>query len=321
MRRLHAVRPGSVTVEVESSIALAVLLVPLVAVLTALPWVYAESTVLGRAVTTLGGGAALVAALAAQRPRRREIAIPAGATLELENAPAGEDDRYRVVLHQGERRVLLLDHGDPARAIAELREIVRVTRAAVRPGWGLTDEDLEPGADPGDVVLHPLELVAPCAPGQVRAGVAGCGGALFVLVMFLSAPRAELEIHTLSVALPLLSVVGVAAIGVLVLGVRRRVTITARGLRVEHLVFGRATLEIEVPRTELVAARATAPGTRTCHVLLETRSGPRSIAVGGDAADAIVRAVQKTPAHAPVSELTNGRAVSTYGSVLEHNPY
>ncbi|HLV66286.1 MAG TPA: hypothetical protein VKY73_10765 [Polyangiaceae bacterium] len=323
MRRLHAVRPGSVTVELESPIAVAVLLVPLIAVVTGLPWVYAESSPFGRLATTLVGSAALVALLLAVRAVRREIAVPEGALLELENAATGEDDRYRVVLDQGTSRVLLLDHGDPARALSELQEIVRATRATVRPGWGLTAEDLEPDGAPEEVALQPLELTAPCAPGQVRAGIAACGGALFVLLMFLSALRTgfEVHVHALSIVLPALSVLVVAAVGILVLGVRRRVTITPRGLRVERLVFGHATLELELSRAELVSACATAPGTRACHVLLTTRSGPRSIALGDEAAVAVARAVQPTPAKARVAELANGRTASAYRSVLEHNPY
>jgi hypothetical protein len=200
-----------------------------------------------------------------------------------------------VVLEDGARQELLLDQEDPARALADLRRIVRELKLEVRPGWGLTDLDLHLAEHSAPARLTPIDVQGPRWQGQRRATLASFLGSLFILgVTVFTFSRVAAPASTLANVLPVLFALLIFFASLLLWTMRVRVRVREQGLRLDTCVFHWNFKIYEISARDLLGAQAVAAGTKgPQHVLLETSSGPRAIPIAGPVAKELARAIAR----------------------------
>lgn len=280
MRVLRDIRSDFVTVrEHPPGAAACIALVPFSAMLL-LCWWGAPSWPAGRLVVTAALGAVIAGVVGLALPRKRSFRVTADSELRWEPRIDG-DDAYCVALMQGERRVPLLEHHDPAVVLANARRIAtEIGARLVGPSWLAPGNPTNAGSSPSSV-----SVVGFSSCGQMRTAVSTLGAAGFVLVVFLVSVKAEAGLSWLSATLPLASVLVTAAIGAYLSSLRVRATRGPEGIQVERVVFGRATPVLSVPAEALVAVHAVGHSPHPArHVLIETLEGPLAFALAGEAA-------------------------------------
>jgi hypothetical protein len=229
----------------------------------------------------LGALIVLVARLAL--PRKRVLRVSAESELVWETCVDG-DDPYRVLVMQGGRRMLLLEHDDPAVVLASARRVMAETGARlVGPAWLMPRTSLSNGAPLSS--MAPVSVIGLSSSGQLRTSAATLGGALFVLLVFLASVKAEAGVSLLSAALPLASVAITALIGAGLSSLRVRATRGPQGIQAERVVFGWQASLLNVPADAILSVQAVghAPHPER-HVLVDTIDGPRAFALAGEAA-------------------------------------
>lgn len=323
MRTVHSIRPGKVIVARKIEVGGALLFSPLVALVTAVPWLATPTSTWGAWVTALFGvgwfGTALWVAMG-----RRTVQVPVSTAAELVLAlpDEGDDTTYRVMLHDRDHVQLLLEHDDPARALLEVRRIQEELGVAVRPGWGLSASALSHPEQSAPARLVPVEVSGPRWQGQARAALASCLGALFIVgVMVFTFSRVAAAATLLGQVLPLLFAMLLGLVGLLLLVMRSRVRVTAAGLRFDTTVLSLEFKELELPAQAL--GRADAVGSRPDrpqHVVLHTAAGPRSIQLAGSAALLVARAIVAEPRRGGNPNLSWARTARQQRGALEENP-
>jgi hypothetical protein len=296
---------------------------PVIALMTALPWFFTPTSPYGALVTTVIGVCWLSGVVwLAVRQHRIEIAVSPAAELVLEESTEGDDPAYRVVLEDRGRVEVVLEHGDPARALNELWRLRAELGVPLRPGWGLSATALSYTPDGAPARLLPADVSGPRWQAQGRTALASCLGSLFILgVTAFTFSRVIAQASLLARVLPLVFASLIAVIGLALLVLRLRVRITESGLRVDTTLLSLSIKEFELPshaigRADAVGSRENRPQ----HVLIQTTDGPRAIPLSGPAAHAVARAIVAAPRRPENSGVSWARLARDHHSSLEENP-
>jgi hypothetical protein len=243
-------------------------------------------------------------------PARSSLAFARG--LQLTGVSEQLDDLlsndYRVDLVFADgRHEPLLERNDPAGALRDLHEILRVWPVNVERGWGLPKH-----AAPWLPVPETPELPPPAASQTQKQAQTQFSGALrnsqfgaaisvaagVVLVGSVSglvlmgrvqrgAPTEPLSLILLGVCLTFL-----IALAAALAGARLRVRI-ARSIVIEKHIFGWVRRRIELPRRQVSAVYAVAPGSGPAtHLLLQTSQGPLAFRSSTELAESVVRTLE-----------------------------
>ncbi len=282
------------------------LLVPMLLILSLLPWWGQASATPSRVIVS--GALALLALLAAGNgaPRRRRLLLRptagellAGASrFQLGPAPrwilsaqselSSPSSIYsaELELSSGERRILL-KHSDPARLLRQLAEALRCWPIPVQCNWGLPPE-----AEPWRYESSAASTTPPREIGVsvVKNGAANAGLEWALVIMatlvvidliFLVSSEGALvaDVHPFSVALPLFAggAIGLLAVGVTTL--ERRWVIGGE-ISAQSRAFARSRVHYAAPVTSIrgvftVGAR----DAEHCHVLVDSGTGPLALEV------------------------------------------
>jgi hypothetical protein len=270
--------------------AASIALVPL-SVMLLLCWLGAPTWPGGRLLVTGTLGALIVLVARLALPRKRVLRVAPDSELSWETCIDG-DDPYRVVLVQGGRRVVVLEHDDPAVVLADARRVSAETGShLVGPAWLTARGGVNDSA--ANHTVSPVSVVGLSSSGQLRTATATLGGSAFVLLVFLVSVKAEAGVSLLSAALPLASVAITALIGAGLSSLRVRATRGPDGIEVQRVVFGWQLSLLNVPAEQILSVQAVghAPHPER-HVLVDTVDGPRSFALAGEAARQLARQAQ-----------------------------
>ena len=293
MRVLRDIRSDLVTVvDHPPGAAASIALVPFSAMLL-LCWLGSPTWPAGRLLVTGALGALIVLVARLALPRKRTLRVTADSELSWEPCIDG-DDPYRVVLVQGEERVLLLEHDSPAVVLGSARRVSAETGARlVGPAWLVPRGAVSNGNGAPAVPVAPVSVVGLSSSGQLRTASATLGASLFVLLVFAVSVKAEAGVSLLSAALPLASVLITALIGAYLSSLRVRATRGPGGIQVERVVLGRHANLLDIPAESILSVHAVghAPHPER-HVLVDTLDGPCAFALAGEAARQLAEQVQ-----------------------------
>jgi hypothetical protein len=307
----------------------ALLLVPMLLILSILPWWGQASASVTRVMVS--GALVSLALLAVRRgaPRRgRWLVRPqvgellAGATrLQLGRSPrwvlsthselSSPSSVYSADLEfaSGERRTLLR-HSDPARLLRQLSEALRAWPIPVECGWGLPAAT-EPWRYESSPVMTPPGRdidVTVVKNGAANASLEWALGIMAILVIidliFLVSSEGVLveNVHPLSVALPLVvgGVIGLLAIGITTL---ERRWVIGRQISAESRALARSRVHYEAPVTSIRGVFAVgSQDAENCHVLVDSGTGPLALEVTHAEAPAFLERT-RVAIHAAVARL------------------
>jgi hypothetical protein len=312
-----------IAVERPSTVASSLLFAPLIAAATLLPLLASPTTNHGRVVTLLlGGGWLVYAAVSGLRPTRLDIPVSSSAVLVLKQSRDGLDSSYRVVVEDGARSELVLDHEDPARALRDLRRIAGELQLEVRPGWGLAAEDIALAEQLTPARLEPVDVRGRRWQAQDRAALAAFAGSLFIVgITLFTYSRVSAPVSTLGHVLPIVFALLIGAASLLLWTLRMRVRVTEQGLRLDTVLFHWSLEEGQILAQDILGARAVAAGAHgPQHVLVQTTSGPRSIPLAGPGATEVARAITRAAPEPKDPRLEWARPARGHAVSLEENP-
>lgn len=310
VRTLRNIRSDAAELE-HSSTEAAVLMLPMVVVVTSLAWLATPHAGWGRALVTTSGAVALAGLIWASRARRTVRPLPAnGGLLQPLTLADADEAPYRMVLEQAGDAQLLLEHSDPAVVVRDVRRMLAASSLNVNAGWGLPAERFRQPPTPRDVELTPGIFVGRRWGGQAAVTQAVFGSAGFVLLVFLwSALTEKPQLHWLSVALPLLSVLGLLLLGSWLLSLRIHVNVAATHVLVQEIAWGRARRLLFVRAEELLAIDPVShTGRPSTHVLVETSAGVHAFPLSAEATLALLQHVSWRPGAAATR--STGRVIS-----------
>ena len=221
----------------------------------------------------------------------------------------GGTDSYQARLVRSDGSSLVLfERSEPAGVVNDVLAVASRFPLSVRPGWMLDDvawavlsqtassARSRPGIEPIELETWPLERQRTAAYTSLWAG-------LFVLVvaivMAMSPYRSGIAPSTLSVMLPLLTVVYVLAVGTWLVGLRERLTLKANAIERSRMWCGRPLGRPQRVEARVQAIFPVGPKTSSIrHVLVATDAGPLAFAVDPPAAERLAAADQQLRAAA-----------------------
>jgi hypothetical protein len=226
--------------------------------------------------------------LAVGRPRVRSRRLPARAGVAAERLELGGDElppTYRVtlVLRDGSRHTVL-EATDPARVLDDAAHLGRELGVPLGAGWGLSSPELDElvsVAPAGGTRLgldDTFTLEHPSLAGQRPAAYTTLWASAFVLVasfvMSDGPERKGLVPSALSVTLPCLGALVLLGIGLWLLGLRERVTLSPKGIKRRRFWFKRELGPGESRAARVLGAALVRPGARhDGHLLVASESG------------------------------------------------
>jgi len=241
-----------------------------------------------RALGALGLLAMAVALFAVGRPRVRSRPLPARPGVAPDHLELGGDElppTYRATLVlQDASRHTVLEATDPARVLDDAAHLGRELGVPLGAGWGLGPpalDELVRTAPAGGKRFGPDDTVTlehPPLPGQLPAAYTTLWASAFVLVasfvMSDGPERKGLVPSTLSVVLPCLGALILLVIGLWLLGLRDRVTLTPNGVTRLRFWFGRELAPGESRAVRVLGAALVRPGARhDGHLLVASDAG------------------------------------------------
>lgn len=236
---------------------------------------------------------------------RHDLSGARGYRLSGSGLPSDPEPRqlYRVELElPGARMLVLLEHHDPARVVADLRKLHALFPLPVRLGWGLP-QGATPwrGAGPRRTSAPPLaqtprlRLSAAPYPAQRLSAVAiiiGVAGIAVLTGIWFAArfERGE-PVAALSVVLHVITLTVLLVLALALLGDRCHFELGQR-LTIDRRLFGIRRRRIELLTQSIRGVYAVSPhGTEAHHILIDSESGVFSAPCAGAPAHALARAL------------------------------
>lgn len=284
MRIVRDIRSDRVVVAESARSSAAALSALPFSVMLLLCWVGSPSWGGGRLIVTLVLGGIVSFLLSLAFFRQRTILVPANAELRWADG-LETDDPFRLVLVQGGNERHLFCDRDPAALLTQARKLAQATGAQLVLPPDLADL-ARPATAPRPLALSgTATFVGTAWNAQLRAAQAALGAGAFVFIVFVVSARAESGLSTLSVGLPLASVVVAIVIGAALLAYRLQVTLGPSGLKAERTLWGFRSLALELPSARILGVRKVGhPRFLSTHLLIETADELFALSLAQEAA-------------------------------------
>jgi hypothetical protein len=204
--------------------------------------------------------------------------------------------RYRVeLLLDDAERVVLLERSDPARVLADLRELLRHLSLPVQTGWGLP-EHAEPWRDEGRIDSPPRSGAEHTRPyeGELGAGIMVLGGFGVIggAMTIMHSARIEHALPTSFESYALSSITGtlVLALALFLLTDRAEASVDDKELTLERRAFGLRLARRRIPLGDVRGVYSVGPADgNPLHLLVDAKAGPIAWPFAGPGADAFMR--------------------------------